>query len=161
MESLAHHTALFMMSYRIQMVEESISFWTSCQLPESQTSSGWLAYIDVMALLTNWSYLGHYPPEPNPFKQPSSSMPNMELHPTDMLTLSTCVPGHQTTAAASLYRDSTSNDEVDQVDPGDPSKRSASSICSSICCVPPGGCVYLKSDMPPSTSHLLQVSYFW
>lgn len=33
------------------------------------------------------------------------------------------------------------------------------STCSNICCVTRGSCVYLKSAAPPSTSHLVQVSF--
>lgn len=69
-----------------------------------------------------------------------------------------CVPGHPITADVDLFRASISKGEQDQVDHGDLFPRSTSSTSSCICCVTPASCVYLRSEAPQSTSHLVQVS---
>lgn len=146
-----------MTSYRISMAEELISFWTSWLPEESLTDCGWYPYIHTMVLLTNWSYLGHYPADLSLLKLPESSTQSMETDQTDMHTL--CTSARGTTVDVSHSKDSTSRDEVDPAEHGGASPSSTSSTCSNICCVTPGSCVYLKSAAPPSTSHLVQVSF--
>lgn len=160
MESLATHTVLYTTLFKIQMVEELTSFRSSFQPQGNQTDSGWLPFIDIMVLLTTWSYLGPYPPEVKPLKPHAYSTTTMDQELTDMPMSFTSALGHPTTVGVDLSRESTSNEGQDQVDHGELCQNNTSSTSSCICCVTPGSCVYLKSEVPPSTSHLVQVSLF-
>lgn len=106
-----------------------------------------------------WSYLGHYPADLKQLEPLESSTRNMAPEVIDTLTSCTFVHGLPTIADANHCKDSTSRDEVHEADHGERSHSSTSSTCSNICCVTPGSCVRLKSDAPPSTSHLVQVCY--
>lgn len=139
------------------MVEELLSYWSSWQQHGSATDCGWLPFIDVPVLLTKWSYLSHYPQDLKPSKLPCSSMLNTEEDQTDTHTSCTYAPGQGITADVDLFRTSMSKDEQDQVDHGDSSAKNISSTSSCISCVTPASCVFLKSEGPPSKSHLVQV----
>lgn len=90
MESLAKQTVLYMTSYQTQMVEELICYWSSSRPLGNQMDYGILPYIDAAVLLTNWSYLAHYPAAQKVSSWPSSSTVNMEQDQNAMLTLCTC-----------------------------------------------------------------------
>lgn len=157
MESLATCNVLFTTSYKIPMAEELLSYWSSCPALENAMECGWLPFIDVTVLLTTWSYLAHYPSDLKQSKLRNCLTPSTDPDQIDMPMLSTSAPGPVTTAVADPFRTSMSRDEQDQVDRGDSIARSISSTSSSISCVTPASCVYLRSEGLPSTSHLVQV----
>lgn len=144
MKSLATQIVLYMTSYQILMVEELICFWSNYPQLESPTECGLLAFIDATVLLTNWSYLGHYPAEPRALGWPNSSINNTAEVPTDMLISSMCAHGQVTTAGASICKDFVSSDEVDQANHGECLQNDTSLTSSNILCVTPGSCVFSK-----------------
>lgn len=147
-----------MTSYPISMVEEFISCWTNYPTPENLTDCGSLDYIDAALMLTNWSYLGHYPSKQKPLNLLNCSTEDMETAQTDVHTLYMCVPGHPTTVDANLCKESQSRDGTDLHDHEDHFPNDNSATSSSMLCVNPASCVYSRLAVPPSTYHFLQVS---